>query len=118
MYCTWKNTKYRKSKTIISTLKNRPFESLQHRTMQSSSYSLLNPEVQTKAAAPLPEGRAKATKGCYEESTLEKNRRMFASPSIFQIGDLTLHWKNCSVPVIVPSSKDECQQTVWPVKLS
>ena len=24
MYCTWKNSKCRKSKTIISTLKNRP----------------------------------------------------------------------------------------------
>ena len=24
MYCTWKNTKYRTSKTIISTPKNRP----------------------------------------------------------------------------------------------
>ena len=48
------------------------FESLQHRTMQSSSYFLLIPEVQTKAAAPLPEGRVKATKGCYEESPLLK----------------------------------------------
>ena len=27
MYCTWKNTKCRKSTTIISTLKNRPIES-------------------------------------------------------------------------------------------
>ena len=31
------------------------------------------------------------------------NRRMFASPLIFLIGDLTLHWKDCCVPVIAPS---------------
>ena len=58
---------------------------LQHRTMQSSSYSLLNPEVQTKAAAPLPEGRAKATKGCYEESTPEKTEECLHPPQYFKL---------------------------------
>ena len=36
MYCTWKNTKCRKSKTIISTLKNRPLDKfLYSRTMDA-----------------------------------------------------------------------------------
>ena len=89
MYCTWKNTKCRKSETIMSTLKNSPFvlsDFLSHKYLSISYeswdvhltfYTLINAfRFKTK-----PLGGAKVKSAC--GAKLAEFRKMSAISSIF-----------------------------------